>query len=101
MSVSFLFDPVRLVEPLPISQLLATLSCLSGSLANGSEQGLGDSTLLHPSDRAGCLRTSAGLCIVINAQDDDARLRDYPTQGCGSLDAIHLRHLDIHQHHVG
>jgi hypothetical protein len=81
--------------------LLETFPCLSGCLANGGEQPIGSSTLLHKGDRPGGLCPSACLCVVMDAQDHDDALGDYPAQSCGGLDATHPRHLDIHQHHVG
>jgi len=82
-------------------RLLAALSGLCGGLANGREQPIGSSTLLHKCDRPGGLCSSACLCVVMDAQDHDGALGDHPAQGCCGLNAIHLRHLDIHQHHVG
>src|SRR6266852_7627320 len=69
--------------------------CMPGYLANDCQGAIGGSTLLHKRDSPGGLRSSACLGIVMDAQDHNGALGDHPAQGCGGLDAIHLRHLDI------
>src|SRR5438128_1642068 len=85
-----------LVRHVPFSHvlcynLLEACSCLSGGLANGSQQRIGGSSFLHKRDGTSRPRSHARLPIGMDTQDHDGALWDHRPQGCCGLDAIHPR----------